>query len=116
LSFRKFLQRTFFAGRLTGGKPRSGLWESDHTTGKKKEIKEHAGVRKGLEAPSPENATASVLLSLPQCFSSTTSSFCYQRSRYPSPQRPLVLCGAFAYIASRLPIYIASTWPNYSQL
>jgi hypothetical protein len=59
--------------------PILGLWEPDHKVEKKKEIKGHAGVRKGLEAPFPENATADVPLSLPQCFSSMTSSFCYQR-------------------------------------
>jgi hypothetical protein len=70
-----------FCRKITAGKPRLGLLELDHTAEKKKEIKEHAGVRKGLEAPLPENATADVLLSLPQYFSCVTSSFCYQRQR-----------------------------------
>jgi hypothetical protein len=36
---------------------------------KKKEIKGHPDARKGLEAPSPENATTDVLLSHPPYFS-----------------------------------------------
>ena len=75
---------------------------------RKKEIKEHPDVRKGLEAPFPENATADVLLSHPPYFSSAKL-ICYQRQRHSSPTDPQC---ASLLVSYRLPVLIARLRPN----
>jgi hypothetical protein len=84
------------------------LLEADRRGIQKKEIKGHPGVRKGLEAPSPENATADILLSHPPYFSSAKL-ICYQRLRHSSPPTPQC---ASLLVSYRLPILIAKPRPN----
>jgi hypothetical protein len=85
------------------------LLEAGRTVLRKKEIKGHPDVRKGLEAPSPENATADVLLSHPPYFSSAKL-ICYQRQRNSSP--PTQSTVRVALVSYRLPVLIARPRPN----
>jgi hypothetical protein len=64
-----------------------------------------------LEAPLPENATADVLLSLPQYFSSVQAHFATSVSANLTSTTPHFVL-RLAYIASRLPILKASPAPN----
>jgi hypothetical protein len=85
--------------------------ERDHKELRKKEIKGHPGERKGLEAPSPENATADVLLSQSSLLLLVQSSFANQRQRYFSPfTDPITV--RIALISFRLSIHIARLRPN----
>jgi hypothetical protein len=78
---------------------------------KKKEIKGHPDARKGLEAPSPENAITDVLLSHPPYFSPAKAHFCYQRQRYPSITDPISRCASLI-LAARLLVLIANPGPK----
>jgi hypothetical protein len=78
---------------------------------RKKEIKGHPSERKGLEAPSPENATDDVLLSQSSLLLLVQSSFLLPASAllltFTDP-----ITVRFALISFRLSIHIAMPGPN----
>jgi hypothetical protein len=84
--------------------------ESAHTVEKKKEIKGHAGGRKGLEAPFPEFAAVYVPLSQPLFTSPYKLILLLGVKRYPSSNPSCVALSVLS--AARLSILIASAAPN----
>jgi hypothetical protein len=78
---------------------------------KKKEIKGHPDARKGLEAPSPENATTDVLLSHPPYFSPAKLIFATSVSATPQITDPISRCASLI-LAARLLVLKASPGPK----